>query len=243
VIFGLSFEQLAEYIVWFFAYSFAGWCFELLYCLVVEHALINRGFLHGPVLPIYGTGALLAVIVLDPGWNIAVQFIVACAVAGVLEYGTSWALEKLFHARWWDYSDKPFNLNGRVFPLGLITFGVLMVAVVRLVQPRLAALTGLIYADILDLVATAVLVVFVVDLAVSVVRMRSFNERLAIVQHNLSDAVGDALETVAVRQNELLERLSDLKISLYERKSLRNPAFRPTINAEALEELRRRLRR
>jgi uncharacterized membrane protein len=220
VIFGLSFYQLSCYVVWFFAYSFAGWCFEGLYCLVFERALVNRGFLRGPVLPIYGVGALLAVIVLQPNWNIAVQFLVSALAAGVLEYGTSWAMEKLFHARWWDYSDRPLNINGRVFPLGLATFGVLMVAVYRLVQPWLERLCDLIPPDILELVAVLLLAVLVMDLTASAIHARGLAHKLEAVQERLAAAADAAhaamTEVVADVRCAMSEASTDMREAMGE---------------------------
>lgn len=101
------------YVLLFFACSFLGWCMEVACKLVQFGRFINRGFLLGPLCPIYGTGAVLMAYFL-PLWTTQVEstFLLALVLCGTLEYITSWLMEKLFHARWWDYSQKRFNING-----------------------------------------------------------------------------------------------------------------------------------
>lgn len=114
------------YVLLFFACSFLGWCMEVTCKLVQFGRFINRGFLLGPLCPIYGTGAVLMAYFL-PLWTTQVEstFLLALVLCGTLEYITSWLMEKLFHARWWDYSQKRFNINGRVCASNLLAFGVM----------------------------------------------------------------------------------------------------------------------
>lgn len=124
------------YVLLFFACSFLGWCMEVTCKLVQFGRFINRGFLLGPLCPIYGTGAVLMAYFL-PLWTTQVEstFLLALVLCGMLEYITSWLMEKLFHARWWDYSQKRFNINGRVCASNLLAFGVMGVFVVKVLKP------------------------------------------------------------------------------------------------------------
>lgn len=124
------------YVLLFFACSFLGWCMEVTCKLVQFGRFINRGFLLGPLCPIYGTGAVLMAYFL-PLWTTQVEstFLLALVLCGTLEYITSWLMEKLFHARWWDYSQKRFNINGRVCASNLLAFGVMGVFVVKVLKP------------------------------------------------------------------------------------------------------------
>ena len=132
---------LADLVLLFFIYSFAGWCIEVTLKYIQYHRFINRGFLTGPICPIYGTGAVLitvAVQLLTPfekayGTTFAISFL----LCGAVEYFTSWYLEKRFHARWWDYSRKPMNLHGRVWIGNLILFGLGGVGIVHFFNPAL----------------------------------------------------------------------------------------------------------
>lgn len=107
--------SLARIALFFYLYSFIGWACEELYCSIPAKRWVNRGFLKGPVCPIYGCGALMALFLLRPlyPWPLAL-FFGAVVASGVLEYFTGWAMEKLFHTRWWDYSHRRFHLQGRV---------------------------------------------------------------------------------------------------------------------------------
>ena len=132
---------LVDLVLLFFIYSFAGWCIEVTLKYIQYHRFINRGFLTGPICPIYGTGAVLitvAVQLLTPfekayGTTFAISFL----LCGAVEYFTSWYLEKRFHARWWDYSRKPMNLHGRVWIGNLILFGLGGVGIVHFFNPAL----------------------------------------------------------------------------------------------------------
>ena len=110
--------------LWFLFYSFCGWVYESILVSILERRPVNRGFLNGPLCPIYGVGAVGAVVVLGQVHNPLVVFLLSMVGASILEYVTSWVMEALFHARWWDYSDYKFNLNGRICLLGAFVFGV-----------------------------------------------------------------------------------------------------------------------
>ena len=112
---------LSRYFVMFALYSVLGWVYESTFCTIKEGKWENRGFLYGPIVPIYGVGATGITMVYDALQNYAGYslnwwqvFLIGYLGSIVLEFGTSWVLEKLFHAVWWDYSNMPFNLQGRV---------------------------------------------------------------------------------------------------------------------------------
>ena len=106
--------MLIMYCSWFIIYSVIGWAYESLLCSVIERRLINRGFLNGPYCPIYGFGALLDIICLNSFSDPLEIFFLGALLNCTLEYWTSFFMEKMFNGRWWDYSDKKFNINGRV---------------------------------------------------------------------------------------------------------------------------------
>lgn len=117
---------------YFFFYSFVGWFFESCYCSVRPRKWINRGFLRGPICPIYGTGAMVLMLVILPFKdmtdnlyiNILLTFVVGLVVCDIVEFLTSLIMEKLFHARWWDYSKKRFNIQGRICLTHTIYWGI-----------------------------------------------------------------------------------------------------------------------
>ncbi|MBO5565244.1 MAG: putative ABC transporter permease [Lachnospiraceae bacterium] len=133
---------IAKYFVEFIVYSFLGWIWECTYCSIKTGHWDNRGFLHGPVVPIYGTGAVLCSLGFGslhlfgsspmPLWQV---FVICSVGSAILEYSTSYFLEKRFHAVWWDYSDVPLNLHGRICLPATLTFGLVGVLLVRFVIP------------------------------------------------------------------------------------------------------------
>ena len=97
---------------WFFIYSFLGWVCESTYCSLGERRWINRGFLAGPVCPVYGFGAVIVVTLLTPfAYSIPLLFLTGMAATSALEYLTGFLLETLFHTKWWDYSKRRFNIR------------------------------------------------------------------------------------------------------------------------------------
>ena len=134
-------EYCLNLVLLFFAYAFLGWCIEVTLKYFEFHRFINRGFLTGPWLPIYGTGAVLITLATDGlgplDKSVGTTFLVSFLLCGVVEYLTSYVMEKRFHARWWDYSRKPMNLHGRVWIGNLILFGLGGVLIAKLLNPLL----------------------------------------------------------------------------------------------------------
>ena len=125
--------SLEQWFLWFVIYSLIGWVYESILCSVAGKKLVNRGFLNGPVCPIYGTGAVVVVFALSSLADKPVLlFLTSAILTTTLEYLTSWLMEKLFHARWWDYSQRFLNIHGRVCLRGFVAFGAMSVLVVRL---------------------------------------------------------------------------------------------------------------
>ena len=125
----------------FMLFSFSGWVMEVTLKYIQFHRFINRGFLIGPVCPIYGTGAVLVTIVVPllagESASYFSTFLTSFFFCSALEYFVSWYMEKVFHARWWDYSERPMNLEGRIWIGNCILFGLAGVLIVKLVAPRL----------------------------------------------------------------------------------------------------------
>lgn len=132
-------DIIINLILLFFSFAFIGWCIEVILKYHQFHRFINRGFLSGPWLPIYGCGAVLITLsVLGIGGfetSIGTTFVISFIVCGFVEYLASYILEKRYHARWWDYSQKPMNLNGRVWIGNLILFGLGGIAIIEFANP------------------------------------------------------------------------------------------------------------
>ena len=155
----------------FFIFGFAGWCMEVALKYHKYHRFINRGFLTGPILPIYGFGVVLITVVVgnlaSVESGVVMTFAMSMVICGIVEYLTSFVLEKIFHARWWDYSQKPMNLNGRVWIGNLILFGLAGVAIIHIVNPVLFSALDRIPLNIRKVIAAVLLAVLAADFVIS----------------------------------------------------------------------------
>jgi len=115
--------SVSQWVLLFFLYSFCGWCWEVFLYLVKERRFVNRGFLFGPILPIYGFGAVGILLTCVPvEGNMALVALVGTIAASLLEYVTGFLMESIFHVRYWDYSQRPLNLNGYICALSAATW-------------------------------------------------------------------------------------------------------------------------
>ncbi len=161
-------HTLGFYFLLFMCYSFVGWLIEVILTIIEDKKIVNRGFFVGPYCPIYGCGGILATLLLSKySGDLVVLFILGVIIFSALEYFTSYALEKIFHARWWDYSNYKFNINGRICLLGMVFFGILGVVVIRLVNPILFELINKLSDKTFDILFITVAVIFIADMIFS----------------------------------------------------------------------------
>lgn len=117
------FNKICFYFMLFLLYSFIGWSIEVIGQLLEKHRFINRGFLVGPICPIYGWGCIAMILTLTKyKSDFFLLFAMAIVICSILEYFTSYFMEKLFHVRWWDYTRRKYNLNGRICAETMIPF-------------------------------------------------------------------------------------------------------------------------
>lgn len=192
----------------FMAYSFMGWAYESLVCSAAQKKLVNRGFLNGPVCPVYGFGALACIFLLYQRLdNVFALFLAGMLLTCTVEYITAVLLEKLFHAKWWDYSNYRFNLNGRVSLLGAVVFGVLSVLLVRYVHPVVGGAVARMPDGLRTALSFVLLMLVLSDLYVTVRHLMRLNDRLKEIQA----AINGFLKQYAKRAGELKDALLDKK--------------------------------
>lgn len=177
-------HTIEVYFLLFMSYAVLGWIMEVICKLIQYKRFINRGFRIGPYCPIYGWGALLITILLQKYSNDPlVLFILAIAICSTLEYLTSYLMEKIFHARWWDYSTKKFNINGRICLSTMIPFGLLGVIVTCFINPVLFNFFNKINTPNINIIAITIFLIFLIDTIISVITLISirkendFNEK------------------------------------------------------------------
>ena len=176
------FNIVKVYFLLFLIYSFLGWCMEVCCSLVERHKFVNRGFLLCPYCPIYGCGAILITLLLNYFIDKPVLlFIMAILLCGILEYITSFFMEKIFHLRWWDYSNKKFNINGRVCLNTIIPFGILGMVIMYLTNPFFLDKLNMLSTTSLNIIFYILLVIYVADIIISlttIFRIRNTTTRV-----------------------------------------------------------------
>jgi len=156
------------YFLLFFIYSSIGWLLESTYTSIKSKKVINRGFLIGPYCPIYGTGGLCLTLYLTQYKdNILTVFFLSILICSIIEYLTSYLMEKIFNARWWDYSDRKFNLNGRVCGENAIAFGIISVLVIYFINPLIKKIIFKITPNITLIISVILFIIFITDTIIS----------------------------------------------------------------------------
>ena len=152
----------------FLMYSFVGWSLEVIGKLLEKGKFVNRGFLVGPYCPIYGVGSILMIILLNRYINDPqTLFIMSILLFSVLEYSTSYFMEKIFKIRWWDYTRRKFNINGRICLETMIPFGCGGMLIMYVVNPFFLKLLSHIPSTALTIISIVLALVFVFDLCMS----------------------------------------------------------------------------
>lgn len=179
----------------FIMFAFIGWCSEEIYVgVIIEHRLINRGFLHGPLCPVYGFGGVVILMLPPSLYNTWVPlFLASMVLCTVVEYFVSWLMEKLFHARWWDYSQYKIQLNGRVCLLNSVLFGFLGLGVIRFVYPHIIEFLNWMGDQVIHYTAECIAIVLMVDLFFTVRKLVDFArtmEKMKVFAESLKDHYG-----------------------------------------------------
>ena len=222
-------------LVWIFIiYAFIGWCTEVSYAALDTGKFVNRGFLNGPYCPIYGCGVVIVVAILTPlKENLLILFAGSFLLTSVLEYITGYILEKVFHNKWWDYSDKPFNIKGYVCLKFSIYWGLACTFIMDIIHPIIYAAIRFIPFVLGVVLLSIIMCVFAADCIITVTTILKFNKRLKVMDemaasiHRLSDEIGeniyenvtDVIEKSAKFQEthmELMDKISETKENIYE---------------------------
>ena len=200
-------QALAIWFLIFIVYSIAGWLLEITVGLLQKHRFVNRGFLIGPICPIYGTGALLITFCLSPLHSPIVIFLASVLICATLEYSTSVIMEKLFHVRWWDYSDRPFNLNGRICLEALIVFGIGGTLVTLFFSPTLYHVLSSLPDVALYTLALIFVVALLTDALLSLYLIKGFRVTVGIAAKDATIEISERVHDLIMTKGKLSRRL------------------------------------
>ena len=169
-----------QWVLLFFFYCFCGWVWESCYVSVCQRRWVNRGFLRGPLLPIYGSGAIIILFVTLPvAGNLWLVWLLGMLAATALEYVTGAAMEALFKVRYWDYSKQKFNLNGHICLSSSIAWGFFSILLVKFIHPPIGRLLTDVPSWLVDPLALVLTAVFTVDVVQSVQAALDLREMLS----------------------------------------------------------------
>lgn len=224
---------------YFIIYSFLGWIGEVTYAFAVVERFVNRGFLNGPFCPIYGFGALILVFFFKMHHESATRiFFISMAAAALVEYTTSYLLERLFNLKLWDYSYMTWQLNGRISLLTLILFGLSSIAIIKLIQPRLDSFLSSISTKKLTVFAGVFALYFAADFALTA---RALNQLDSIAANldSLNSIKSKVLHEVYIDSEEklYLSRIDSIQKRLIES----FPEMSSQKHPQALEQIKHKL--
>ena len=207
-------------ILYFFVYGFLGWCTEVAFAAYKERKFVNRGFLNGPICPIYGIGVGIVVQFLTPyKENLVLLYIASVVMVTALEWVTGFILEKIFHNKWWDYSKMPLNLNGYVCLLFSLIWGAACVLIVDFIHPLIHKVLSWIPFPVGMTLIVVLSIVMFVDLYVTASTILKMNKHLEKMKeiaadlHRISDELGESIYQEVV---EVLERKDGWKLKVQE---------------------------
>lgn len=164
-------NEFCKYFICFMVFSFIGWVYESIFYSVQLRRPVNTGFLKGCICPIYGFGGMLLLPIARMNFDIKTIFFMGMIVCSVLEYFISWLLEYLFDARWWDYSDWPLNLNGRICAVSVFGFGVASLIGTQIIIPGVLDFVSTMGIIKLHLAAVAIAAILGADICYTLKNM------------------------------------------------------------------------
>ena len=217
MLFGFTFYQIAAY---FLIYSCLGWCVEVAWAAVRRGVLVNRGFLNGPVCPIYGFGMLALLFALTPLLdNNLLLFVGGVIIPSAIELAGGWLLYELYHTRWWDYTDRPFNIGGFICLEFSLYWGLGSVFIMKLVHPTIAALVGMAPVTAGWVVMGLLYLVYAADVVATSITAAGLADELDTLEkiadgiHDVSDAMTGLIGSTAMDADQKLDE-SRLQLKL-----------------------------
>lgn len=200
--------SIYAYFLLFIMYSILGWIVETLYIFARTKKLVNRGFLIGPYCPIYGWGCMAITLLLKKLMpKPFLLFLMAIVICSLLEYFTSYFMEKMFKTRWWDYSNTKFNINGRICLNTMLPFGILGTFIMYLVNPGLTKIVTSIPANYLKIISITVFIIYLIDNIISFGIVAKFTKNIKNIKKDSTENIKRYTKKILESKNILNKRL------------------------------------
>ncbi len=206
--------MLSYYVVYFTIMSFVGYIYECFAMTLWTGKWENRGFLYGPIIPIYGVGSVIGLIVFGQVFTEYTPTFVFCVGffgSALLEYPTSWTLEKLFHAYWWDYSSAPLNINGRISFFSSLGFGLAAIIIVYIINPHLWPFILNVNNRLIEIISYIIVVIISVDATLTISVLSSFEDKVSIANNYINEYLSNTVENINPSGKNLKEAIKYTK--------------------------------
>lgn len=223
--------MIEQLLALYYIYSVAGWIMETVSVSIQKRKFVDRGFLVGPYCPIYGTGVVAITVLLKKySDDVVATFFMSIIICGILEYMTSYFMEKIFKARWWDYTNRKFNINGRVCLQNLVIFGILGTFIVFVANPFLLKYINMIPITTLHIILGIFSFIFLLDTIVSY--------KLIFELKDISRELKD--NTIEISE-KVKKRIRSWKIGLYRRFVRAFPRIKDYVRYNRWEEIKKKI--
>lgn len=240
-----------QWLFFFYFYCFFGWCFESAYVSIRNKRLVNRGFMRGPFLPLYGTGAIMMLLVSMPFQdNLLMGYVAGCIGATALEYVTGVVMEALFKVRYWDYSDQKFNFQGHICLSSTLAWGLLTILMTEWMHKPVERFVLRIPLEILTPVTLILTAVICADFALSfkaamdlrdvLIRMEKAKEELVRIQKRLDVIIAVTNEELTNKKDNIAGSISQYRDNLAENMETRVEDLKENIE-DKLERMKNRV--
>ena len=241
---------ILKLLMYFIIYSFFGWILESTLKTYMQKKPVNSGFLYGPLCPIYGIGALIMLAFLEKfKSNIILLFIIGFIILSIWEYIVGLLLEKIFHTKYWDYSQNKFNIQGRVCLMNSIFWGILGVIFIQYIHPFISMHVSNIPQNILIITTLTITIIIIIDLIITIIKITNIQTKLETLKE-ITEKIKEQLEEIKKEEKnkslnkesvqtiieELKYKQTKIKRKLYKTTNRLKKAF-PTMKSEVIEKI------
>lgn len=233
--------SMIQWLFFFYLYCFLGWCFESAYVSIRTRQLTNRGFLRGPFLPIYGSGAMMMLVVSRPFQdNLVLTYLAGCVGATALEYVTGVVMEAIFKVRYWDYSYKKFQFQGHICLSSTLAWGGFTILMTRVIHQPIEGFVLSLNATALNLITLLLTVALTCDFAVSfraamdlrdvLIKLEQLRQEMDRIQKRVDVVIAVSREELEIKKAELAESAAEHKADLEEALAVRKAEFADSVS-------------